>query len=99
MIDKELAKRDKRYHEGFFKKLSNKVLVLFLKFLSILPFWVIYGISNVLYFLLKNVVKYRKKVILENLTYAFPEKSDEEKNLIANKFYRHFCDFALETAS
>jgi len=97
MIDKELAKRDKRYHEGFFKKLSNKVLVLFLKFLSILPFWVIYAISNVLYFLLKNVVKYRKKVILENLTYAFPEKSDEEKNLIANKFYRHFCDFALET--
>lgn len=97
MIDKELEKRDKRYHEGPFKKALNHVLVFVLKLISYLPFWIIYGISDFLYFLLKNVVKYRKKVILENLSYAFPEKSEQEKNEIANKFYRHFCDFTLET--
>lgn len=97
MVDQELAKRDKRFHESQLKKLLNSTLVLFLKGISKLPFWVIYGISDVFYFFLKNVVKYRKKVILENLTYAFPEKSTEEKTQILNKFYRHFCDFALET--
>ncbi|WP_340113483.1 lysophospholipid acyltransferase family protein [Maribellus mangrovi] len=97
MIDKELEKRDKRYHEGPLKKALNNVLVFILNLISYLPFWVIYGISDFLYFLLKNVVKYRKKVILENLSYAFPEKSEQEKNEIADKFYKHFCDFTLET--
>jgi Kdo2-lipid IVA lauroyltransferase/acyltransferase len=97
MIDKDLEKRDKRYHEGPLKKLFNGAMVTFLKLISYLPFWIIYGISDVLYVLLKYIIKYRKKVILENLSYAFPEKTEKEKQLILNKFYRHFCDFALET--
>jgi len=97
MTDNELAKRDKRYHEGPFKKLFNEILVLFLKLISILPFWIIYGISDFMYVILKYVVRYRKKVIMENLSYAFPEKSEQEKRKIANAFYHHFCDFALES--
>ena len=97
MTDNDLAKRDKRYHEGPLKRFLNGALVLILKGISKLPFWFIYGISDVMYFFLKNVVKYRQKVILENLSYAFPEKTEKEKQLILNKFYRHFCDFALES--
>jgi KDO2-lipid IV(A) lauroyltransferase len=43
------------------------------------------------------VIKYRKKVVFENLNLAFPEKSEKEKIVIAKKFYRHFCDLLLET--
>jgi len=97
MTDNELAKRDKRYHEGPFKKMVHGILVLFMKLISILPFWMIYGMSDVLYVITKNIVGYRKKVIYENLDHAFPEKTDEEKRKIANTFYKHFCDFALES--
>lgn len=97
MADKNLIKRDKRYYESVPKRMANETLVLLLKFISILPFWIIYGISDIMYVMLKYVVGYRKKVIYENLTHAFPEKSADEIKTIANKFYRHFCDFALET--
>lgn len=97
MADKDLIKRDSRYRESTLQKIGNELLVFILKFVSILPFWIIYGISDFLYVLLKNGVKYRKKVIYENLNHAFPEKSESEIKQIANKFYRHFCDFSLET--
>jgi KDO2-lipid IV(A) lauroyltransferase len=97
MVDKELVKRDKRFYESFLKRTQNKILVALLKGISFLPFWVIYGLSDFMYVILKDVVKYRKKVIVENLTHAFPDKNQHEIKQIANKFYRHFCDFSLET--
>lgn len=97
MADKNLEKTDKRYHESFFKKLLNQLLIIFLKGISFLPFWVIYGISDFLYVLIRFVVGYRKKVITENLRCSFPEKTDDEIKQIRNKFYRHFCDLWLET--
>ena len=43
------------------------------------------------------VLGYRKKVVLENLSIAFPEKSKEELTEIMKKFYRHFTDIFMET--
>lgn len=97
MADKELIKKDRRYYESIPKRIANELVVLLLTFVSILPFWVIYGISDFIYLLLNYVVGYRKKVIYDNLTHAFPEKNADEIKTIANKFYRHFCDFSLET--
>ncbi|MFV0592888.1 MAG: lysophospholipid acyltransferase family protein [Draconibacterium sp.] len=97
MVDKDLVKKDSRYYESFLRRVLNEILVLFLRMISLLPFSVLYLISDFMYFILRYVVKYRKKVIFENLSYAFPEKSEEEIKIIANKFYRHFCDFSLET--
>lgn len=97
MRDNELIKKDKRFHEGFVKRILNWLVVLLLKVISILPFWMIYGIADFMYFMVRYVVKYRKKVILDNLTHAFPEKDEKEIKKIMVKFYRHFCDFSLET--
>jgi KDO2-lipid IV(A) lauroyltransferase len=97
MADKELEKRDKRFHEGIVKRIVNQLVVFLLQIISKLPFWVIYGISDFMYLLVRYVVKYRKKVIFENLSHAFPDKNEHEIKEIANKFYRHFCDFSLET--
>jgi len=43
------------------------------------------------------VIGYRKKVILTNLTNAFPEKKPAEINLIHKEFMKYFCDLLLET--
>jgi KDO2-lipid IV(A) lauroyltransferase len=65
--------------------------------LSILPFTLLYLFSDFLYFILYYVIGYRKKVIVQNLRNSFPEKSDEEIEAISKNFYKHFCDFFVET--
>ncbi len=97
MIDKDLRKKGSQYYESPLKRASNELVVLLLKFISILPFWMIYGISDFFYLVIRYVVKYRKKVILDNLRHAFPEKSEKEIKGIMKRYYRHFCDFSLET--
>ena len=61
-----------------------------------LPTWARYGFSDFAAFVLRHVVKYRRKVIDANLALAFPEKSSGERKRIRNDFYTHFCDVALE---
>ena len=43
------------------------------------------------------VIGYRKKVVLDNLRIAFPEKTEAERKSIAKKFYRNFVDNFIET--
>lgn len=97
MADKELAKKDKRYHENILQKILNKLIVGILSLLSKLSFVVLYRVSNVICFLLEKVFRYRKNVILTNLKHAFPEKTEIEIENIAHKFYRHFSDLMVES--
>jgi KDO2-lipid IV(A) lauroyltransferase len=64
--------------------------------ISLLPFWILYGISNFAYVLLYYVVGYRKDIVLSNLAIAFPEKSLEERKRISKAFYRNFTDNFIE---
>ena len=64
--------------------------------ISILPFPVMYLFSDMLSFIVFDIVGYRKKVILQNLKIAFPDKSETELKQIRRKFYRHFTDIYLE---
>ena len=64
--------------------------------ISILPFRVIYGISDGIAFILNHIVGYRKKVIINNIKLVFPEKNDTEIKAITKTFYKHFCDLFLE---
>lgn len=63
---------------------------------SIIPFWVLYRLSDGLRFLFLNVIKYRYKVVKENLENAFPEKSEMEINTLIEKSYQNLCDILLE---
>lgn len=65
--------------------------------ISLLPFKLLYVFSDLLYLLTYYVVGYRKKVVMDNLKNAFPEKSVQEIRLTAKKFYRGFCDIIIET--
>ncbi len=64
--------------------------------LSILPFRVLYIISDGFYLLLYYVIGYRKKVVYDNLKLAFPNKSEKEILNIRKKFYHHFVDIFIE---
>ncbi len=65
--------------------------------ISLLPFFVLYGISDFFAFLLDRVIKYRKDIVLNNLKIAFPEKTDEERQQIGKQFYQYFSDSFVET--
>ncbi|HHG83519.1 MAG TPA: hypothetical protein ENJ82_02120, partial [Bacteroidetes bacterium] len=64
---------------------------------SLLPMPLLYLQSSMVSFFLFYAIGYRKKVVFDNLTQAFPEKSAQEIRTIARDFYRHFCDLLVET--
>ena len=54
-----------------------------------LPFRVLYLVADGMYYVLYYVVRYRRKVVAENLARSFPEKSLRERKDIERRFYRH----------
>jgi len=64
---------------------------------QIFPLRVNYLFSDIFFFLTFYVVRYRRSVVAQNLSNSFPEKTQIERNQIARKFYRHFCDSVVET--
>jgi len=65
--------------------------------LSLLPFGVLFLISDVFYFLGFKVIKYRVKLVKANISIAFPAKSEIEVDKIVRQFYKNFFDIILET--
>ncbi|QBQ41585.1 lauroyl acyltransferase [Sphingobacterium psychroaquaticum] len=77
--------------------MRQKLIATLLHIISLLPFWILYGISDLLFVLLFYVIKYRKGVVMENLRKAFPEKTEVERKQIAKRFYRFFPDLIVES--
>ena len=69
----------------------------FLYLVSMLPMSVLYVLGDIFYGLIYYLIGYRKQVVMQNLTIAFPQKSQDEKTRIAKQFYRNFIDTFLET--
>lgn len=65
--------------------------------ISRLPLFILYGISNILYYVIYRIIGYRKAVVRKNLTHSFPKKSVAEIREIEKVFYRHFCDIFVES--
>lgn len=65
--------------------------------LSRLPLSVLYKLSDFLYLVLYRCFGYRTRVVFGNLRNSFPEKSEAEIKMIADEFYRYFCDVLVET--
>lgn len=68
-----------------------------LRGISRLPFSVLYLFSDILAFILQYVIRYRTKVVKENLCNSFPEKSASDIANITKDFYRNLCDVSLES--
>ena len=65
--------------------------------ISLLPFFILYRISDLAFFFIYYVGRYRKDIVIDNLDRAFPHKSNQEKEEIAKKFYRNLTDNFIET--
>jgi Kdo2-lipid IVA lauroyltransferase/acyltransferase len=64
---------------------------------AVTPFRLLYILSDVLSFLLQYILRYRRKVIDNNLRNSFPEKTQHELKSIRKKFYRTLTDMIVET--
>lgn len=66
--------------------------------LSRLPLAVHYGIADwCLFPLIYHVVRYRRRIVHENLRLSFPDKTEEERRKIARDFYHQFCYTVVES--
>lgn len=64
---------------------------------SLLPFWLLYRVSDFFYFFLYHVAGYRKKVVRENLKNSFPEKTQTELREIERRYYHYLADYMMES--
>ncbi len=78
-------------------KIRDLSLLVLMYGISILPMPILYALSDLLSFIMHTLVGYRKKVVMNNLAIAFPEKNLEERKLIAKKFYQNFMDTMIES--
>lgn len=74
-----------------------RLLMCVLMPIAWLPFWVMYLISDVIYLILCYLLKYRRRVVRENIAASFPDKSAKELLRIERGFYRHLADLMVET--
>ncbi|WP_295711695.1 lysophospholipid acyltransferase family protein [Mucilaginibacter sp.] len=79
------------------KKGLLRLGIVFLYLISLLPFWFLYLISDVLFVVIFYIVHYRRNVVQQNLANAFPEKSAKERQDIERKYYRYLADLIVET--
>lgn len=75
----------------------SRLGIVFLYLISLLPFWLLYLISDILFVILFYIIGYRRKVVRENLQNAFPEKQAAERAEIEKKYYRYLADLFVET--
>lgn len=68
-----------------------------IRLFSYWPLWLLYPLAEACAFVSYHVLRYRKQVVVENLSITFPEKSDAEIRRIARDFYRNFCQTIVES--
>jgi len=78
-------------------KLLNHTGIFFFRIFSPAPFWLLYFLADIFFFLSYYIIGYRKNTVLTNLKNAFPEKSEEEIQRISKAFYHHLADLFFET--
>lgn len=75
----------------------QQIVIGLLYLFSLLPFRVLYLLSDVSAWVLHYVLQYRLKTVESNVRQAFPNKSANERSRIVRRFYRHFTDNWVET--
>ncbi len=79
------------------EKIQLALFTFTFKAIAIWPLPVLYALSGLIYPIVYYIIRYRRKVVRTNLKHSFPEKSVEEITKIEKQFYRHFCDYVMET--
>lgn len=78
------------------KKIGFYIAKLWAYGIAVTPFSLLYLRSDISCFLVYHVVRYRRKVVRENLINSFPEKDLKELKKIEKAFYHNLCDLFVE---
>lgn len=65
--------------------------------ISLLPYPLLYLLSDCIRVVLFGVIGYRLKVIEGNIARSFPDKTASEQKQISKDFQKHFCDIIVES--
>lgn len=75
----------------------EKLLYYLLKPLAFLPLRALYLLSDFIYIILYYIIRYRKRVVDDNLRQCFPDMTVGRRKAVARQFYRNFADYIFET--
>lgn len=78
------------------KEIGIELMWGIMRLFSRLPLGFHYFWGGIVAWLLKNVLHYRRDVVMINLSRAFPEKEYTELRQIAGRFYRHLGEIMAE---
>ena len=76
--------------------MAYKIVYAIFYAMSLLPYRVMYCISDFFYLIIYYIVRYRKNVVRKNLTTAFPDKDEKEIESIEKGYYHWLCDYFVE---
>ncbi|MBF6629323.1 MAG: lysophospholipid acyltransferase family protein [Proteiniphilum sp.] len=79
------------------KSITYYLLYVVLYLHALLPFQLLYVMSDILYWLAYHLVRYRRVHVRRNLKNAFPHKTIREVRKIEKAFYHHLCDYFVES--
>ena len=78
------------------KKIGFYIVKLWAYGVAITPFGLLYVRSDIFFFFVYYIARYRRKVVRTNLLNSFPDKSEKEIVSIEKRFYHNLCDLAVE---
>lgn len=77
--------------------MTARLAAFFARAVARLPFGVLYMLADVIYVLMYYVVRYRRKLVQQNLTLCLRGKTESELKAIRKAYYRNFADYVVET--
>lgn len=78
-------------------KLAYHIVYGIVYLLSLLPFRLLYVLSDCTFILVFYIIRYRRELVRKNLSSSFPEYSEKQIKTIEKKYYHWFCDYIFET--
>ena len=73
-----------------------KIIYILFRSLALLPFRMLYVLSDMIYAILYYVLRYRRKVVDKNVRNSFPMNTEREIKDIRKGFYHHLADCIVE---
>ena len=77
--------------------LGTGIMKGIMRALGALPLGFHYACAGFLSWMLKDVLRYRRDVVMTNLARSFPDKDYKELKAISDRFYEHFGNILAET--
>lgn len=72
------------------------LLVAFVYPMSLLPLRVLYVLADVGYVLLRYILRYRVRVVRDNLSKSFPGMTEAELRRLTNRYFRYLAELTME---